>query len=571
MLPDRSSRIFAPLIAALCISLFISLPLQAAEEAGSLEKIDNDFRSGVINRGEMLIEKTRAIFAPDELSATYKSDTPVFLKSGTEIVMEVYDNWDLFSPDQQQMLKSYLSGPEMTFQYDSPGGFFKIHYDTVPPEKVPPEDLDGNNIPDYVERTSAYLDSAYNAYTAMGFLPPPTDSVSGGDERYDVYLISLNAYGVTIPDGPGDSAWNDYKSYIWIHYSFLVDWLGENDDPQGDTIGAQKVTAAHEFHHAVQFAYVYNAGEYQWLMEMTSTWMEEVLFPEVNDNHNYLFSFLSKPHLRLHDNLDPYHKYGGFVWMGFLHQKFDPSITRRIWEAARYNTSLDAVDSGLAYYGTDLKTVFPEFTLWNYYTGDRAVAGSYYAEAADYPQVAIDQVYQTLINDSLQPVLAPDGLGCNYAVFTVDTMTRGFLEVSLDGSDLVRWAQVNVAAKTDSELVQMDWADAMDPVNLYVPYIEDYDQVVVVPAVVSRFRDDNNYFLNCSLIPYGDANFDREVNVGDASFLINYVFFGGVAPEPLLDLGDTNCDGGVNVADAVTIINYVFKDGQKPCADRGLE
>jgi hypothetical protein len=34
-----------------------------------------------------------------------------------------------------------------------------------------------------------------------------------------------------------------------------------------------KVTAAHEFFHAVQFAY--DIGEDGWLMESTATWMEE--------------------------------------------------------------------------------------------------------------------------------------------------------------------------------------------------------------------------------------------------------------------------------------------------------
>jgi photosystem II stability/assembly factor-like uncharacterized protein len=62
----------------------------------------------------------------------------------------------------------------------------------------------------------------------------------------------------------------------------------------------------------------------------------------------------------------------------------------------------------------------------------------------------------------------------------------------------------------------------------------------------------------------GDANGDGTINVGDAVFLISYVFKGGPAPEPL-EAGDANCDEQVNVGDAVYLIAYVFKGGPEPC------
>lgn len=63
----------------------------------------------------------------------------------------------------------------------------------------------------------------------------------------------------------------------------------------------------------------------------------------------------------------------------------------------------------------------------------------------------------------------------------------------------------------------------------------------------------------------GDANGDDFPNVGDAVFLINYVFKSGPPPDPL-DAGDANCDIIVNIGDAVYLINYVFKGGPAPCA-----
>ncbi|MCP4569852.1 MAG: hypothetical protein GY841_19910 [FCB group bacterium] len=61
----------------------------------------------------------------------------------------------------------------------------------------------------------------------------------------------------------------------------------------------------------------------------------------------------------------------------------------------------------------------------------------------------------------------------------------------------------------------------------------------------------------------GDANGDEALNVGDAVSLINYVFKGGPAPEPL-EAGLTNGDEVINVGDAVYMINFVFKGGDDP-------
>lgn len=67
---------------------------------------------------------------------------------------------------------------------------------------------------------------------------------------------------------------------------------------------------------------------------------------------------------------------------------------------------------------------------------------------------------------------------------------------------------------------------------------------------------------NCCDLP-GDANDDATVNIGDAVYLINYIFGGGPAPN-CSQSGDANADGTVNIGDAVFLINYIFKDGTPP-------
>ncbi len=62
----------------------------------------------------------------------------------------------------------------------------------------------------------------------------------------------------------------------------------------------------------------------------------------------------------------------------------------------------------------------------------------------------------------------------------------------------------------------------------------------------------------------GDANNDQVLNIGDAVYVINYIFKGG-PPPPLMVAGDGNCDKAVNIGDAVYMVNYIFKSGPKPC------
>ncbi|MEZ5359498.1 MAG: hypothetical protein R3F48_11815 [Candidatus Zixiibacteriota bacterium] len=62
----------------------------------------------------------------------------------------------------------------------------------------------------------------------------------------------------------------------------------------------------------------------------------------------------------------------------------------------------------------------------------------------------------------------------------------------------------------------------------------------------------------------GDCNADGYFNIGDAVSLIDYIFKGGNAPQPICT-GDVNCDGYCNVADPVYIVNYIFRQGSAPC------
>jgi len=76
--------------------------------------------------------------------------------------------------------------------------------------------------------------------------------------------------------------------------------------------------------------------------------------------------------------------------------------------------------------------------------------------------------------------------------------------------------------------------------------------------------------LRCACTYCGDANSsggDHPVDVGDAVFLIQYIFNAGAAPLECYQgssMGDANGSGAVDIADAVYIISYVFAGGGAP-------
>lgn len=88
----------------------------------------------------------------------------------------------------------------------------------------------------------------------------------------------------------------------------------------------------------------------------------------------------------------------------------------------------------------------------------------------------------------------------------------------------------------------------------FVAVVED----AVGGSAVRSFTITTNRYLD------GDANADAQVNLGDAVYIINYVFKDGPGPYPLEASGDANCDDAVNIADGVYIIAYIFKDGSAP-------
>jgi len=66
----------------------------------------------------------------------------------------------------------------------------------------------------------------------------------------------------------------------------------------------------------------------------------------------------------------------------------------------------------------------------------------------------------------------------------------------------------------------------------------------------------------------GDNDASGAVDIDDVVYLLNYIFAGGPAPDPL-GSGDADCSGDVDIDDVVYLIQYIFAGGPAPCDPDG--
>ena len=286
-------------------------------------------------------------------------------------------------------------------QYSAPGGRFVIHYDTTGKNAVDLTDKNNNGIPDYVDSVAYYFNYAYlMEVDSLKYLPPAPDSGRGGSDAYDVYLLEIGDgfngnvwYGFTTQE---DSIYPlgkfiRYTSFIAIdnNFSSLDSTLlssGKKAKTFNDTgIAAMKITAAHEFHHALQLMY----GEDQScpsLYEVTSTYMEHRLFPETTDYFQFVKSLFSNLNRYTFGNGSPENGYRFCIFGQFMERNFGDSLLRRMWEIlSTGRTGYQALNDAFIERNTSLVKEWCNFMPWLYYTGHRTIEGSFFTQAKEFP------------------------------------------------------------------------------------------------------------------------------------------------------------------------------------------
>ena len=255
---------------------------------------------------------------------------------------------------------------------------------------------------------------------------------------------------------------------------------------QSSGLDALHVTAAHEFNHALQFGY-YQGSDGIWWQEATATWMEDVVYPEVDDYLQYFSSFLRYPEESLdRSSSSPtdLHVYGACLFAHFLEQRYGAAAVRQIWEEfgsagnariGHFGKVISTYDSG------GLASAVAEFGTWNYFTGSRYRAG-YDRDGDEYPSVYLWDVSVDISepNVALEDVSDVDHLGSTYLRLQ-PKLTLGGVQVQVEPRGTGQWRQHLVLAGADSVQVL--------PLEQGVKYVtgwDRYQEVVLVLTQVDR-------------------------------------------------------------------------------------
>nr|MBN2278071.1 VCBS repeat-containing protein [candidate division Zixibacteria bacterium] len=108
-------------------------------------------------------------------------------------------------------------------------------------------------------------------------------------------------------------------------------------------------------------------------------------------------------------------------------------------------------------------------------------------------------------------------------------------------------AEFGLGSYTVADTVEINWPTTAQSITVKTNV--NANQVITVYEVASYV---------C-----GDANGGGSVNILDVTYLINYLYKSGPAPEPQ-EAGDANGNGAVNILDVTYLISYLYKSGPEP-------
>lgn len=310
----------------------------------------------------------------------YRSLIPSVTRRTTWLKARAYKLVSMEEGGRVEELEALLQRPsraELPDSVLSPSGRFKIHFTTTGADATTPE---------FARSTAETYDQVYDfQINALGYMPPPSDYNVDGPE-YDVYLRNISDYGATTVERPAPDPYPDgYTSWIEMDNNFTHTYTKGLD--------AMRVTAAHEFFHMVQMGYraFFTTTLYaDFLYEMSASWMEDVVFDDVNDYYHYLPEYFAQPYLPF-NHFDGNHEYAMAIFLHMLEQKFDRNVIRSLWEEMAYNEPYDALNQTLVEYGSNFSYELNEFAIWNCFTGNRADTVQYYEEGTQYPSLVPEQ------------------------------------------------------------------------------------------------------------------------------------------------------------------------------------
>ncbi len=270
----------------------------------------------------------------------------------------------------------------------------------------------------FVKSVADVLEEVWAKENSLGYAAVPPDTAAldnGGGDAYDVYLTNLGPdgyYGYVQPEDYSNELGRPHGAY-----SYMVldnDYTDPIFNSAADPVLPIKVTVAHEYFHAIQLGY--SLGEDAAFAEQTATWMEDVVYPDIHDNYQYLGEVYTdidgngrytagEPYADRNGNgrrdvgssnypeapLDAFDEpkrvqYGRFVWIHYLTQNYGEAVIRSIWEqfSKSPGDSYAAINAVLQAKGKTLARVYQDYATWGY---DKSL----FTNGSNYPLVLVDR------------------------------------------------------------------------------------------------------------------------------------------------------------------------------------
>ena len=353
----------------------------------------------------------------DKIKQLITGNSDSYRKCGFPAITFALKNRRNLSPELSSALELLQDRPST--QKSIVVGNFCVHYDTSGIYaaamldsvylKIPGS---ANQFADSVAAIANYCEDVETRI--LGYAPSPRDSLAGGGPQYDIYVTALGDYGSTTPesaivDKQGGGRWT---SYITVDNAFQFVKPSANKG-----LPALRVTLAHELHHSIQIGnYGYWTSDL-FFYEMTSVWMEDVLFTQVNDYYQYVNSDVGEfnsPQVPFFSN--EFIMYSRAVWCHYVAKRFGRDAILRTWEEIKTVPPLQAIDQALSKmpYASSFKSAYAEWSVWNYFTGARSDSIHYYPEGGAYRAI------QPAVIDYIPPIQTESGdlhtLGSTYVI-----------------------------------------------------------------------------------------------------------------------------------------------------------
>jgi hypothetical protein len=317
---------------------------------------------------QVALQRALSVFAPEHATASYRAAAAkIEPRFATLLLRDLVAQLARLSKSDRRLARVILARPtdgasEGAAGWDGvPRRYrerdctprFCVHWVTRGDEKPSLRDRrPRNGRPDWVDKTIAHTRVVWEKEVGtLGYKRPLPDGSSsshhGGNpnRRIDIFIAEIGdqgLYGYCTTDEPRPRRTNNRQVSAYC----VVDNDFRRAEFQSGAYGvnALKVTLAHEFFHAVQFAYDY--FDNRAMMEGTAVWMEDQVYDGVNDNRQYLpNSPLGNPPwapLDLFATSGQFNgwQYGTWIWYRFLSEHFGPGarddlkIIRQIWQKA---------------------------------------------------------------------------------------------------------------------------------------------------------------------------------------------------------------------------------------------